>query len=129
MRGLWLIPFSLVTMTGCARAISEAPVAVRACTKMGCSSGLAIEVNSKLQQSYTVTLRSGTQIIHAFRCEPGQTCRSFAENQTPTDVTVAVQTSAGEVTKAFKPEYVIRRPNGPDCPPDCRQATVTLDVS
>jgi hypothetical protein len=116
-------------MGGCGNVTSEAPPVVRACTKIGCSSGLAIEVNTSLQQAFTVNVRSGTQVIHTFRCEPGQPCRSFAENQTPATVTVTVESASGPVSKQFTPEYRINRPNGPDCPPDCRQATVTLTVT
>ena len=126
MRGLTGVMVATLMVAGCA-LWSKPPV--RACTKVGCSSGLAVEVTNSLQQAVTVNVRSGNQIIHTFRCEPGQPCRSFIENQTPERVVVSVQYSGGPVSKEFTPVYQMNRPNGPDCPPDCRQATVTLTVT
>ena len=101
----------------------------RICTLIGCNNGLAVEVNSSLAQSFTVNVQTGTQVIHTFRCDPGQPCRAFIENQTPEEVTVHLQTGQGTVSRSYRPEYRMNRPNGPDCPPACRQATVTVNVS
>jgi hypothetical protein len=101
----------------------------RVCTLIGCTDGLAIEVNHSLQQSFTVNVRSGTQTIHTFRCDPGQPCRAFVSNQTPSDVTVTVDSPQGPVSKDFQPEYRLSRPNGPDCLPECKQATIALTVT
>ena len=119
--------FWVLLLAGCASATEQEPQQV--CTLIGCSNGLAVEVNSSLQQSVTVNVQAGTQVIHTFRCDPGQPCRAFVENQTPEEVSVHLQTPQGTVSKTFRPEYRANRPNGPDCPPDCRQATITLAVS
>jgi hypothetical protein len=103
--------------------------AQRVCTMIGCNNGLAVEVNSSAQQSLTINVQAGTQTLHTFRCEPGQPCRAFIDNQTPEQVTVHVQSASGTVSKTYRPEYRMNRPNGPDCPPECRQATVTVSVS
>ncbi|HEY0674163.1 MAG TPA: hypothetical protein VGD27_17945 [Longimicrobiales bacterium] len=102
---------------------------VRACTEIGCSNGLAIEVSSGLQQAITVHVRSGTQTLHTFRCEPNQPCQAFVADQTPAQVTIVVDAPEGELSKTYQPEYRTNRPNGPDCPPECRQATVRLSVN
>ena len=113
-------------VASCANVAEEPP---RACTEIGCSDGLAVEVNSSLTQSITVSVRAGAQELHTFRCDPGQPCRAFIENQTPAEVTVVVQTAQGDVSKTYRPAYQINRPNGPGCPPDCKQATVTVALS
>lgn len=114
-------------LAGCV-STSEPP---RACTLIGCENGLAIEVNHSLPQSFTVNVRVGTQTIHAFRCDPGQRCQAFVREQTPDEVTVIIDAGGGQppVSRAYRPEYRINEPNGPDCPPACKQATVTLSAS
>jgi hypothetical protein len=105
------------------------PQPTRVCTMIGCENGLAVEVNSSLQQSFTVNVRTGSQVIHTFRCDPSQPCRAFVSNQTPAQVTVTLETTQGPVSRTFQPEYRMNRPNGPDCPPECRQATITFAVN
>ena len=99
------------------------------CTLIGCTDGLNVVVNAALQQDFTVTVTSGGQTLHTFTCRSGQSCHAFVENKTPATVTVALATGMGPVSKEFTPEYKINKPNGPNCPPDCRQATVTVTVS
>jgi hypothetical protein len=122
-----LAALMLVAVTACAS--SEPDEGPRVCTMIGCSNGLSIVVNSTVQQDLTVTVLSGEQTLHSFTCRAGQPCQTFLENQTPMNVTVRVTSSAGTVSREYAPEYRMNRPNGPDCPPECRQATVTMAVS
>ena len=103
----------------------------RVCTLIGCDDGLSVVVNHTLPQSFTVTVRVATQTLHTFRCDPGQPCQAFVRNQTPEEVTVSIDAGGGQppVSRTYRPEYRINRPNGADCPPDCKQATVTLTAS
>ena len=101
----------------------------RACTLIGCNDGLNVTVNSALQQNISVTVKSGAQTLHTFTCSPGQPCVSFLDNQTPSNITVQVTTSAGTISRDYTPEYKVSRPNGPGCDPECRQATVTVSVN
>ncbi|MGQ0814400.1 MAG: hypothetical protein ACT4O1_08025 [Gemmatimonadota bacterium] len=101
----------------------------RACTLIGCENGLTVVVNTTLQQDFTVNVKSGTQQIQTFTCRAGQPCQAFIANQTPAQVTVEVVSPTGATSRAITPEYSLSRPNGPDCPPECRQATVTVNVS
>ena len=48
---------------------------------------------------------------------------------TPEFVTVRVVNPTHEVTEAFDPMYEDVKPNGGDCPPTCRIATITMTVS
>lgn len=99
------------------------------CTLIGCNDGLSVVVASALAQDYSVTVKSGGATLHTFTCRAGSECRAFLENQTPAQVTIEIATSAGTVTRSYTPEYKVSQPNGPDCPPECRQATVTVNVS
>ena len=127
MRSTVLIAIAAAAL--CACAASTEPQ--RVCTLIGCENGLAVEVTHSLQQSFTVDVRTGTQSIHTFSCDPGQTCRAFINNQTPADVTVTIDAGGGQqpISKVYRPAYTLNRPNGADCPPECKQATITLSVS
>jgi hypothetical protein len=102
---------------------------LRVCTLIGCNDGLNVTVVSALQEDFSVTVKSGSQTLHTFTCRPGQQCMAFLENQRPANVTVQIATSAGTISKDYTPEYKASRPNGPDCEPECRQATVTVNVN
>jgi len=34
----------------------------------------------------------------------------------------------GEITQTARPTYEPVRPNGPDCPPECRQGHVQIEI-
>ena len=101
----------------------------QACTLIGCNDGLNVIVVSSLQQDHSVTVKSGTQTLRTFTCQAGQQCLSFIERQTPTNITVQVATNSGTISRDYKPQYAVSRPNGPGCDPECRQATVTVNVN
>ena len=102
----------------------------RACTLIGCDNGVEVQVVHSLGQPFSVTVRNTLgDPMYSFICQPGQPCRAFIAGQTPQDVRVTVNAPQGEVSKTFKPEYKISKPNGPDCPPDCKQATIVMNVS
>jgi hypothetical protein len=123
--------FASITIAGLLAACASTSEPQRVCTLIGCDDGLSVEVKSSLQQSFTVNVRTGTQTLHTFRCDPGQPCQAFVRNQTPAEVTVSIDAGGGQqpVSRTYHPEYQINRPNGPDCPPDCKQAMVSLTVS
>lgn len=122
-----LIAGALLCLAGCTSNAEPQQI----CTLIGCENGLAVEVNHSLQQSFTVNVRVANQTVHTFRCDPGQQCRAFVANQTPDEVTVSVDAGGGQppASRTYRPEYRMNRPNGPDCPPECKQATVTLTLS
>ena len=124
-----LVLVALVAACSNNTAENEAPPQpTRVCTMIGCENGLAVEVKTALQQAFTVNVRSGTK-VHTFRCEPRQTCRTFISNETPAEVLVTVETARGPVSQRLYPQYRMNRPNGPDCPPECKQATVTFEIN
>lgn len=101
----------------------------RVCTLIGCNDGLNVSVVSAQQQDLTVTVKSGTEVLHTFTCFAGQHCMTFIDNKTPANVTVQVASGSGTISQDYAPVYTASRPNGPGCDPECRQATVTVNVS
>ena len=117
---------AVIVLTGCAGNTGPE----RACTLIGCDNGLDLQVNSSLSQSFSVKVSTIMgQPMYSFTCQAGQPCRAFISGQTPQEVRVTVATPQGDVSKTFKPEYKISKPNGPDCPPDCKQATIVMTLS
>ena len=59
------------------------------------------------------------------------TCRANAAvigDFAPDKVTVTATWDGGARTEIFRPDYAILRPNGPECPPECRVGTVVLNL-
>ncbi|MGQ0562096.1 MAG: hypothetical protein ACT443_09505 [Gemmatimonadota bacterium] len=110
----------------CFACAGTGPEPERACTLIGCENGLFVVLSGVQQQDVTVSVSSGGQVIHSFTCRAGQECRGFAMNQTPDQVTVRVTRNGEATSRDFTPAYRLNRPNGPDCPPVCKQATITI---
>jgi hypothetical protein len=121
--GFAVVTFAILGCSG--NAVDEQ----RVCTLIGCEDGLNVQVNNSVNQSVSVNVRSGTHVIGSFACTAGQPCAAFIRNQTPANVTIEVTSQAGTVSRNYSPEYRTTRPNGPDCPPECRQAVVTVTVN
>lgn len=124
----YLVLLGALVVAGCAGNSNNAEEPPRVCTMIGCNNGLSVVISGP-QRDYTVTVKSGGTVLHSFTCRANEPCQGFVENQTPASVTVDVTSSAGTVSRSFTPEYRMNRPNGPDCPPECRQATVTVAMT
>jgi hypothetical protein len=122
-----LAPYAAVVV-GC--SLVEGPETI--CTLIGCESGLHVRLE---------TLPAGAVKIEVFgRSSDGMPAYTYDCTASSCDQTVffpglileqgsvRVTSSAGSRTTAIRPFYVSHRPNGPDCPPDCRQATVTVPI-
>ena len=103
------------------------------CTAIGCDSGLAVRVEgASTTGAYRVELlpsgETGPRYVaecpDASRCAAGVRFPGFTGDWT----LVRVTTAQGTVTREVRPSYQELRPNGPDCPPICRQAVVTVSV-
>lgn len=55
-------------------------------------------------------------------------CRLFFEDFTPSEVTISYESGDQTVQQTFSPTYSRSRPNGEDCPPECVNATVVLEL-
>lgn len=130
-----LVPvFLLLLLVACTPAQPTA----RACTEIGCSNELRIIIDGPLPPTYTIELAApGIETI-TLTCAKGQSseasiheCRpdgAIFRDLAPDDVTVTFTWQGGIVSDTLHPSYAAVQPNGPDCPPTCRQGTATLDV-
>ncbi len=103
----------------------------RACTLIGCDSALRVEFPDPLPEGATITLEpvdpDGQAV--SFTCTATSPCESLlvARDFTPDALTVRIQGGGVDHVEAFTPDYTVSRPNGPDCPPECRHATIFVD--
>jgi hypothetical protein len=108
---------------------------VRACTEMGCYSGLTIQLQGTIPEAFAVEVSIPGDEPVRVECPQGgdplycESDRLFLAERTPEVLTVRVSWEDNDVVASFQPNYETVRPNGPDCPPECRQAEVTLDLS
>ena len=96
----------------------------RMCTLIGCSSGLSIAIEGPADGPFTIEASDGS-VMETFACPAGARCeRATFDEFTPEQVTVRVIAGGDTATTTSTPTYTTLQPNGPGCPPTCRQATV-----
>jgi hypothetical protein len=103
----------------------------KACTMIGCSDGLTVALELRPAGAFRIELRvPGAATPYVYDCPDPSRCASGAlfEELTPETATVTVTTARGTVVRDVRPAYTTSRPNGGDCPPVCRQATVTVPI-
>lgn len=104
------------------------------CTLVGCQNGLRVEFSARPAGPFRVEVSTpgatpgGPTFVldcpDPTRCGAG----AYFPDFTPTHVTVRVTTPAGVVTRDFTPTYRTHTPNGEDCEPTCREATVRVQL-
>lgn len=120
----------LATSTGC----NSLGIGDHACTEIGCSDGINVHLAALPAGAYTVEILTsgvGDGVSYSYSCAGGTGCRQdiFFPELVLDRIIVRVTTSAGtRLTEIANPQYISSRPNGPDCPPVCRQATVTAEL-
>jgi hypothetical protein len=119
--------FLFTTLLACSNATENPPEGI-ACTLIGCSNGLSVEVTGTAGARATVEVRASGQTTQTFECVAGQPCRGFLENYMPDQATVTIRLADRTVERSVTPQYRLNRPNGANCPPECRQATVQVAV-
>ena len=98
-----------------------------ACTLIGCT-GLVVEVTGAPGQTpvtVVVTAPDGSTRSSTCTSTSGSCPVSFPDF-TPTSVTIRVSTATQTTEVTTQPMYEVTRPNGPECPPECRNARVTV---
>ncbi len=121
-------PFvAVMAITSCATREPE----VRACTMIGCESGVAVDLSAMPSGAFSVELTplpGGAPTLK--QCTTAAACgRSlFFAGVTADSVAVKLTTTAGTRTMRARAEYVVSQPNGPQCDPTCRQARVAVQV-
>jgi hypothetical protein len=97
------------------------PIAT-ACTQIGCSDGLRVELDG-FREEVELELAAGGE-TRTVTCLPPGPCRHFVPDFAPAEVTATAFLGDREEERTFEPEYREERPNGRDCPPVCRQAEI-----
>ena len=98
-----------------------------ACTLIGCT-GLVVEVTGAPAQTpvtVVVTAPDGSSRTATCSTTTGTCPVSFADF-TPATVTIRVSTGTRTTEVTSQPAYEVSRPNGAACPPECRNARVTV---
>jgi hypothetical protein len=112
----------VVVLAGC----QEEPQ--RACTLIGCSSGLQLEMEARPGAPFRIEAEvPGTSGRYVVRCDDPQACaRVFLQDFTPERLRIHVIAEDGGGRWLAEPVYVETRPNGPGCPPVCRVGRVVV---
>jgi hypothetical protein len=125
-------PLLALLLGACAPAASApqpdpAAPAPRICTKIGCESGLAVVLEGTPQGSYRVEARAAGETARVRECASPQDCAQiFFADFLREEVTVEVIAGGKRSSRTVRPEVETVEPNGPGCPPTCRQARVTV---
>ncbi|HUH12140.1 MAG TPA: hypothetical protein VMK65_03485 [Longimicrobiales bacterium] len=129
--GLPAVPHLLLAVALLALSACRGEDPVRACTQIGCSDGLTVEVTGDVPSRYTVrVVPEGAQATEQ-ACGDGMPCAggAFFPDLTPERATVQVLVDDEVVAElTVTPVYDDVQPNGAGCPPICRQARVTVAV-
>lgn len=99
----------------------------RACTLIGCT-GLVVEVTGAAAQTpVTVVVTGPDGSARSATCTAATgTCPVSFVDFTPASLTVRVSSGTQSKELTVQPAYQLTRPNGPECPPECRSARVTV---
>jgi len=122
-----IIPIALALTAACPNSSSQPP---QVCTKIGCESGLQVELGGAPVGPFRVEAQAaGGGAARVFECPAGQRCEiAFFADFTPAEATVRVITGGRTTERTVRPTYERVQPNGPGCPPICRQGRVRVEV-
>jgi len=127
LRGSWvLMPVAAALLLLLAACSESEPTGIE-CSGVGCANGLQVNFNRVPPLGTVVILEFG-QTPWRVECGTDADCSNglFFEGLLVDYVAVRVTTAEGGILHELRPEYVETRPNGPDCPPTCWNATVTV---
>jgi len=98
-----------------------------ACTLIGCT-GLVVEVTgAPAQVPVTIVVLAADGAKRSTSCTSATgTCPVSFPDFTPATVTISVLTGTQTTEVTRQPTYEVTRPNGRSCPPECRNARVTV---
>ena len=101
------------------------------CTLVGCMDGLSVRLPAAPAGAWRVQVTDvATGATRTYDCPATSQCGSvaFFAEFTPARARVRVTTVGGSRDADVQPAYAESRPNGPDCPPVCRQAAVEVPL-
>lgn len=125
----WVAVLALAACSGNTEEEIDVQPSPVACTMIGCSNGVRVVVDGNVPERYSVQVRDGSRVLRSLECRAGTPCDFFVENEMPTDVTVRIVWGDDHDREwTVTPTYRDAQPNGPACPPTCRQGTVTITM-
>lgn len=120
---------TLVMTALLASALASGCIGGGECTAIGCADGVNVEWSGATMRERGTLVLDGQTL--AFDCSATTaavwcTPTGLRLMRTPVTLRVEVITDRGVRSGSFTPQYTTSRPNGPDCDPVCRGATVTV---
>jgi hypothetical protein len=122
MRIRSLLPSAAAALlAGCTSMVS--------CTLIGCDNGLVVRFGRAPAGPIRLeAIVPDNGVPRAIDCADAASCMLMFPDLVAEQVTLRVTTQAGTTTQEFQPRYEDLYPNGRDCGPACRQATVTFQL-
>ena len=108
-------------------AIAVATYACPGCDQAGCYNGLSVTLTNGPAEPYRIEAYSGGTARYVHSCTGGP-CTAFFVDYLPAFVGISIVTESDTTHQGLRPNYAYSRPNGPDCPPRCLNATVTITL-
>ena len=103
----------------------------KGCSLAPCPAELTVTVQGEANVEYAVFASASGEDGQSATCTilpSARSCAVYLRDFDPVEVTIRVTWGDQEATGQFAPTYETVHPNGPDCSPTCRAATVTVDV-
>lgn len=102
---------------------------IAGCTLIGCDGGLSVRLSSTPTGAFRVEALTEGAAPAVIECGSAAACAPlFFPGVDAEHVTIRVTTAAGTRAQQFTPDYDDLYPNGRDCGPACKQATVTFQL-
>ncbi len=121
-----------VTALAGACAGSSASSAPKACTLIGCDNTVQLLITGAGASSVTrISVSAPGDTAISRTCSASAPCtgpNGVVFSYAPDTLIVTLTTNAGTSTFTEVPAYTLFSPNGPDCPPTCKTATVAITV-
>jgi len=116
---------AVVLLGGC-----DNPFGSRDCTLIGCVGGLRVTLDALPTSSFTITAQAPGQTPEVFSCATPVSCGTVHtfRDFTASEGQIVVTTAQGTLTHPVRPEYRVTYPNGKQCGPECRSASVTVSI-
>ena len=101
----------------------------RSCSIRPCPAELVVEVQGPPGVAYTVYVSASGEETRTQPCSSLEAiCTVYLTDFGPEEVPVRITWADQEAEAQFTPAYETVHPNGPDCSPTCRTATVVMVV-
>lgn len=116
----------------------------KTCTAMGCFVTLAVALEGAIPSDFIVEvssiegesflihcvdgIRRDFEVLSSFEAPRCESKGALFFGFVPEEVTVNILWESQIISQDFKPSYEIFRPNGLDCPPECRVGSVTVSL-